>query len=164
MSQFPWDYNLIARFLTRQFLLASNTAASQFPWFMEGYQSWMAGGQVSNNQVVGGLAAVVKNDFKTGDTQNILEPLASMVLLPGAEYYANLAQRAPVAVRNAQNTMLMGYLSTSFPNVLPGVFALIRANPGAGVSNNAIFQYILTQTGKTTAELQAAYLGYARTF
>ncbi len=69
-----------------------------------------------------------------------------------------------VAVRNAQNSMLIGYLATVFANVLAGVFALIQASPGAGVSNDALFQYILAQTSKTTAELEAACLAYARSF
>ncbi len=160
----PGDYNLIARFLTQQFIKASNTASLQFPWFMEGYSAWMSGGQATGGQVVGGLSQAAKNDFKTGDTQHILEPLASMVVLPSADFYANIALRTPVAVRIAQNAMLMSYLSTNFPNLLPGLFALIRANPGAGMTNDAIFQYILTQTGKTTADLEAAYLAHARTF
>ena len=87
-----------------------------------------------------------------------------MVHLASADFYANLPQRTPVAVRMAQSVMFVSYLGTAFPAVLDGVLAQIRAASGAGMTNDAIVNYILAQTGKTLAELDSLYQAYALTF
>ena len=156
------DFGLITRFLARQFVLASHTPSNQFAWFVEGYSQWLAGGSIQGAVVVGKERNVSIVDFKSGDTQTLLAPLDTLMRLPAARFYENLPQRTPVAVRMAQGVMLVSYLAKEFPNALPAIFARIRATPGAGLSNDALIQEILTQTGKTAAQLEAAYLAHAR--
>ncbi len=156
------DFALVTRFLTRQFLLASHTASRNFPWFHEGYAQWLAGGSVQGGAVVGAVRPVAIADFKGGDAQNLLAPLDTLIRLPGARYYENLPQRTPVAVRMAQGVLLVAFLAKDYPAVLPAIFARIRATPGAGFTNDDLIQEILTRTGLTVAQLEAAYLAYAR--
>lgn len=56
----------------------------------------------------------------------------------------------------------MAFLAKDYPAVLPAIFARIRATPGAGFTNDDLIQEILTRTGLTAAQLEAAYLAYAR--
>ena len=156
------DFRLITRFLTRQFVLASHTASSQFPWFLEGYSQWLGGGSIQGAAVVGKETSVSIADFKSGDTQALLAPLDTLMRVPSARFFENLPQRTPVAVRMAQGVMLVSYLAKDFPNALPAIFARIRATPGAGLTNDALILEILTQTGKTAPQLEAAYLAHAR--
>lgn len=156
------DLALITRFLARQFMVASHTSSSPLPWFMEGYSQWLAGGSLQGNAVVGQVAPVAIADFKSGDTQGLLAPLDTLMRLPSARYYENLPQRTPVAVRMAQGVILVGFLDRRFPAAIPAILARIRATPGSGLSNDALIQEILTQTGMTVTELQTAVLAYAR--
>jgi len=158
----PDDYQLIARFLSRQFLIASNNDARAFPWFTEGLTQWLSGGSFQGNVIVGAPAAVSVQDFKSGDTQNLLSPLDVLMRLSLAEYYENLPQRTPVAVRMAQGVILMAYLAKNYPAVIPAILTRIRATPGAGFTNDQLINEILTGTGKSTAELQAAYIVFGR--
>lgn len=156
------DFRLIARFLARQFLNASSTDTRNFPWFVEGYSQWLAGGQLQGGAVVGKEQPAAIADFRSGDTQILLAPLDTLIRLPNVRYYENLPQRTPVAVRMAQSVMLVSYLAKEYPTVLPAIFAKIRATPGAAYSNAALIQEIVTLTGKTIPELEAAYLVHAR--
>lgn len=158
----PDDYPVITRFLARQFMLASHGPSAAFPWFLTGFSQWLAGGSSSPNGATGKAQLVSINDFRTGDTQNRLAPLDTLMRLPAAEFFEDLPQRTPVAVRMAQGVMLASYLAGEPGNSLCKVFAAIRATPGNGVSNDALRQIITTATGKTVAELETGYLAHAR--
>ena len=157
------DYGPITRFLARQFLIASQTASGQFPWFLEGFTQWLAGGTAQAGGVSGRAAPVSIADFAAGDTQGLLAPLDSLMRRPAAEYFENLPARTPVAVRMAQGVMLVSYLATlNQGSALCQIFAAIRASPGAGVTNDGVIQLMLTGTGKTVPELESEYLVHAR--
>jgi hypothetical protein len=155
------DTKLILRFLARQFLLASQTASAQFPWFLEGHSQWLA--TVEPTGVSGKAGAVSINDFKSGDTQSLLAPLDTLIRLPSARYYENLPQRTPVAVRMAQGVVLVSYLATETQSsVLCNIFEAIRAEPGAGLTNDELIQLLVTATGKTIEQIEAGYLAHGR--
>ncbi|MFN0178035.1 MAG: Ig-like domain-containing protein [Gemmatimonadales bacterium] len=163
ISEGAADPNLILRFLSRQFLLASQTASAQLPWFMEGYSQWLAGGSVQPTGVGGKARAVSIADFRAGDTQSLLAPLDTLIRLPAARYYENLPQRTPVAVRMAQGVVLVSYLATETQSsVLCNIFEAIRAEPVAGFTNDELIQLIVTKTGKTIAQIEAGYLAHGR--
>lgn len=159
----PNDFALIARWLSRQFLLSSMTTAAAFPWFLSGYTQWLAGGAFQGAQLVGAPLAASIADFKTGDAQNLLLPLDSLVRIPNATFFAEPALRTPGAVRQAQSALFVAYLAKDYPTVIPAILARIRATPGAAFTNDLLLQEITTRTGKTLAELTTAYIAYART-
>ncbi|MEO8452315.1 MAG: Ig-like domain-containing protein [Gemmatimonadota bacterium] len=162
-GQQPNDYAEIVRFLGRQFMVASHTASQQFPWFMEGFTQWLAGGTAQTDGTSGKARVVSINDFKTGDTQATLAPLNDLMHLASADFYANLPQRTPVAVRMAQGVVFVSYLATETQSsALCQVFDAIRATPGAGLSNDGLIQLIVAATGKTVAQLEAGYLAHGR--
>jgi hypothetical protein len=163
VSEGQADTQLILRFIARQFLLASQTASAQFPWFVEGHSQWLAGGSLEATGVSGKARAVSITDFKNGDTQTLLAPLDTLLRLPAARYYENLPQRTPVAVRMAQGVILVSYLATETQSsVLCNIFEAIRAEPGAAFTNDELIDLILTNTGKTMEELEAGYLAHGR--
>jgi hypothetical protein len=156
------DFASITRFLAAQFFLASHTESALFPWLSEGYTQWLGGGSIRGANVNGKEAPVAVADFKSGDAGRLLAPLDTLMRLPSARFFENLPQRTPVAVRMAQGVMLVSYLAKEHPNALPALFARIRATPGAAISNDAVIQELLTRTGLTAAQLEAAYLAHAR--
>ena len=158
----PNDFVLITRFLTHQFLLSSMTSAAAFPWFLAGYPIWLAGGSFQGATLVPKPPAGVVADFRTGDTQNLLVPLDTLVRTDQARFYENLPQRTPVAVRMAQATLFLTYLDREYPTLIPAILARIRATPGASFNNAALLAEIQARTGKTLEELQPGYLAYAR--
>ena len=68
-----------------------------------------------------------------------------------------------MAVRQAQTVIFVDYLNREYPTLIPAILARIRATPGATFTNTLLLQEITTRTGKTIAQLDAAYLVYART-
>jgi len=164
VSEGAVDTQLIGRFLTRQALLASNATGAAFPWFLEGVSGWIAASTFAGTQITGVVAPVAIADFKAGNTANNLASLDTLTRTTNANYYVNLAQRTPVAVRNAQAVLFVSYLAREFPAALAAVFADMRAKAPVGLDNDALIALLLTQTGRTVAQLDAGYLAYARTF
>lgn len=158
----PNDQVLIIRWLARQFLVSSMTTVSAFPWFVAGYSLWMSGGSFQGNVIVGNPRGVVISDFRTGDTQNLLVPLDSLVRLNNARFNENVPLRTPVAVRQAQSTLFVSYLNREYPTLLPAILARIRATPGATFTNELLLEEIVNRTGRTFAQMEAPYLAYAR--
>ncbi len=159
----PNDFASITRFLARQFMLASHPASVQFPWFMEGHSQWLAGGSAETGGIAGKAAPVSINDFKTGDTQALLAPLDALMHLTAAEYYENLPQRTPVAVRMAQGVVFVSYLATETQSsALCILLTAIRQPAGPALTNDGLIQLIVTNTGKTVAQLEAGYLAHGR--
>jgi hypothetical protein len=156
----PDDFHVIARFLARQYILASHTASNQVPWFLEGHSQWLGGGSVKPNGEIAGKGAMHIPDFRLGDTQNLLAPLDTLIRLPNVRYFENLPQRTPVAVRMAQSVMLVSYLTTIPGNTLCRMFAAIRNS--SAFSNDQMIALMLTATGKTMAEIETGYLAHAR--
>ena len=158
----PNDFVLITRWLSRQFLLSSMTTVWHFPWFLGGYTQWLAGGGFQGSVLVGAPFTTSIADFRTGDSQNLLVPLDTLVRTDNARYFENLPQRTPVAVRQAQAALFVSYLHVQYPTILPAILARIRATPGAAFTNDLLLQEIQTRTGRTLAQLDTEYLVYAR--
>jgi hypothetical protein len=158
----PNDFVQITRWLSRQFLLSSMTTSSAFPWFLAGYSLWLAGGSFQGADLVGAPLRANITDFKTGDTQNLLVPLDTLVRTNNATYFENLPLRTPVAVRQAQSALFVSYLSREYPTVIPAILARIRATPGTAFTNDLLLEEITNRTGRTLAQLDVAYLAYAR--
>ena len=158
----PNDFVLITRFISRQFLLASMTRSGEFPWFLSAYPIWLAGGSFQGATLVGAPLRAMINDFRTGDAQNLLVPLDTLVRTNTTKFYENLPQRTPVAVRMAQSTLFLAYLARDYPTVIPAILARIRATPGNVFTNDALLAEIQTRTGRTIEQLNAEYLVYAR--
>ncbi len=164
VSEGAVDTQLIGRFLTRQALLASNATAAAFPWFLEGMSGWTAASTFAGSQITGVVSPVAVADCKAGNTANNLASLDTLARTANVNYYVTLAQRTPVAVRSAQAVMFVSYLAREYPAALAAVFAEMRAKAPAGIDNDALIALLLTQTGRTIAQLDAGYLAYARTF
>ncbi len=158
----PNDFILITRWLSRQFLLSSMTRAAEFPWFLAGYTQWLSGGALQGATVAGAPHRATITDFRNGDTQNLLVPIDTLVRTNNQRFSENLPQRTPVAVRQAQAALFVSYLNITYPNLLNTIFARIRATPGPTVTNDMVLQDIVTRTGRTLAQLDTAYLVYAR--
>jgi hypothetical protein len=158
----PNDTVLIIRWLSRQFLLASMTRSAEYPWFLAGYTLWLAGGSFQGTTIVGAPLRANVTDFRTGDSQNLLVPLDTLVRTTNTRFFENLPQRTPVAVRQAQSALFVAYLTRDYPAVVPAILARIRATPGNVITNDILLQEIQTRTGKTLAELNGPYLVYAR--
>ena len=159
----PNDFTYITRFLARQFLLSSMTTSAAFPWFLAGYTQWLGGGGFQGSEIVGAPGRATIIDFRSGDSLDILAPMDTLVNLPNARFNAGIELRTPVAVRQAQSVIFVDYLNREYPTLLPAILARIRATPGATFTNAMLLQEITTRTGKTIAQLDAAYLVYART-
>lgn len=158
----PNDFVQITRWLSRQFLLSSMTTVAAFPWFLSGYTQWLGGGSFEGTQLVGAPLRAHILDFRAGDAQNLLVPLDTLVRTANTPFYENIALRTPVAVRMAQSGLFVAYLAKEYPTVIPAILARIRATPGAAFTNDLLLQEIITRTGKSLAELNTAYLAYAR--
>lgn len=158
----PNDFVLITRWLSRQFLLSSMTTVSAFPWFLNGYTQWLAGGAFQGSVLVGAPQRVSIADFRTGDAQRRLAPLDSLVRTDNATFNQNAEERTPVAVRMAQSVMFVSYLHGQYPTVLPAILARIRATPGTSFTNEQLLLEITSRTSKTLTQLDAEYLAYAR--
>lgn len=156
------DFYNITRFLSRQFILASHTDSRVYPWFVEGLSQWLAGGSLQGGSVNGKAAPVHLADFKSGDTQSLLSPLDTLVRLPSAKYYENLPQRTPVAVRMAQGALFVQYLNLTYPGLLTALYTRLRNQTGNPLTNDGLIQELVTRTGKTIPQLEAAYVAYAR--
>lgn len=159
----PNDQAYVIRFLARQFMLSSMTTSSAFPWFLAGYTQWLGGGGFEGSNIVGAVSRTIIADFVNGDTLDLLAPMDTLVNLPNARFNANIELRTPVAVRQAQSVIFVDYLNREYPTLIPAILARIRATPGATFTNTLLLQEITTRTGKTIAQLDAAYLVYART-
>lgn len=158
----PNDFVLITRWLSRQFLLSSMTTASAFPWFLGGYSQWMAGGSFQGAVIVPAPHRTAIVDFRSGDAQNLLSPMDTIIRLPLVRFTENIATRTPVAVRQAQSVLFISYIDKTYPTVIPAILARIRATPGNVFTNDALILEITTRTGKTIAQLDTDYLVYAR--
>jgi uncharacterized protein YjdB len=158
----PNDFPAISRFLSRQFLLSSMTTVGAFPWFLSGYPLWLSGGTFQGSTLIGAPLPVIIQDFRTGDTQNLLVPLETLVRTNNTAFFENLPQRTPVAVRMAQATLFVSHLHLQYPTVLPAVLGRIRATPGAAFTNDMLLDEITSRTGKSLAQLDTEYLAYAR--
>lgn len=156
------DFTHTTRWLSRQFLLASMPRVIDFPWFLGAYPLWLAGGSFQSSTIVGAPLRALINDFRTGDAQNLLVPLDTLMRTDNVRYFENLPQRTPVAVRQAQATLFVAYLNRDFPTVLPAILARIRATAGNGFTNDLLMEEITTRTGRTIQQLNASYLEFAR--
>lgn len=156
------DFYHITRWLSRQFLLSSMTRAAEFPWFLGGYTQWLAGGSFQGPAIAGGPLRANIQDFRTGDAQGLLVPIDTLVRTANARFFENLPQRTPVAVRQAQSALFLAYLNRDYPLVIPAILARIRATPGNAFTNDMLIAEIQDRTGRTLAQLEPAYLLYAR--
>lgn len=156
------DFTHVTRWISRQFLLASMTRASEFPWFLGGYTLWLAGGSFQGSTIVGSPLRAIINDFRNGDANGLLVPIDTLVRTGNVRFFENLPQRTPVAVRQAQASLFISYVNREYPTVLPAILARIRATPGATFTNEMLIELIQTQTGRTLAQLEVPYLAYAR--
>jgi hypothetical protein len=159
----PNDFMLITRFLSRQFLLNSMTRVGAFPWFLAGFTQWLSGGSFQGSVLVGAPSRAAINDFRTGDSLNTLAQLDTLVVLPSARFSIGVELRTPVAVRMAQSVMFVEYLNRTYPTLIPAILARIRSAPGAILTNDNLLEEITQRTGRSIAQLDAAYLAYART-
>jgi hypothetical protein len=156
------DYNIVSRFLSLQFWVASYFDGNAFPWMREGFGHWLAGGSNTPNGIAGRISQVIRDDFRAGDLGNTLAPLDTLMRLTNTRFFENLPQRTPVAVRVAQVGMLVGYLQSIPGNTMCKVLQAIRNAPGNGVTNSQVMSLMTTATGKTVAEIETGYLAYAR--
>lgn len=156
------DYIHVTRWLSRQFLLSSMTRVAEFPWFLGGYTLWLAGGSFQGAAIAGSPLRALIQDFRNGDTQGLLVPIDTLVRTANARFFENLPQRTPVAVRQAQSSLFLAYLNRDYPLVIPGILARIRATPGNAFTNDMLIAEIQNLTGRTLAQLEPAYLLYAR--
>ena len=156
------DYPVVARFLSLQFWVASYFDGNAFPWIREGFGYWLGGGSNTANGIVGRINPVNRDDFRAGDLANTLAPLDTLIRMTNTQFFENLPQRTPVAVRVAQVAMLVGYLQSIPGNTMCKILQAIRNAPGAGVTNNQVIALMVSATGKTIAEIEAGYLAYAR--
>ncbi len=155
------DFRNLVRFLTHEVLRFTYSESDAIPWFKEGLAFWYGSGSFqAGDLVTTAPEAVFVADFNSGDSQGILEPIDSLTTMVSAEFYADLPTRTPVAVRMAQATMLVGYLALNFDIVLADAIAGI--NDGSIATNADLWAQILGDTGLSSAQLEAAYLAYAR--
>lgn len=156
------DFRNILRFLTHEVMRFTYAETDAFPWFKEGLAYWYGAGSfdAGGDLVVTRPEDILITDFQTGDSQDILEALDALSSMPLAEYYANVQQRTPVAVRMAQSTMLVAYLVLNHPTAVTN--ALAGLDSGTITTNDALIASILADTGLTIGTLETAYLAYAR--
>lgn len=86
----------------------------------------------------------------------------TLVRTTSVRFFENLPLRTPVAVRQAQSTLFVSYLNITYPTIIPAMLARIRATRGNVFTNDQLLLEITTCSGKSVAELDAAYLVYAR--
>jgi hypothetical protein len=156
------DYAIVARFLSLQFWVASYFDGNAFPWFREGFGYYLSGGATTSSGVSGRVSAGIRTDFQSGDTQNLLAPLDTLMRLTNAQFFENLPQRTPVAVRVSQAAMLMSYLESIPGGTICKILQAIRTSPGGAITNAQLIQMMVTFSGKTVAEIQTGYLAHAR--
>jgi len=156
------DFRNILRFLTHEVMRYTYGPTDAFPWFKEGLAFWYGAGSFDGNGdiVVTQPEPVLITDFNNGDSQNMLETLDALTTMTSADFYANLQARTPVAVRMAQVTMFVGYLALNHPTAVDN--AIAGMNGGTIITNAALVAGVLSDTGMSIAELETAYLAYAR--
>jgi len=159
----PSDRFIIMRFTARQFVLNSYNQSGNSPWFVAGYSQWLSAGDFQNGVVVVDQPRLVsRNDFAAGDTGGTLTGLDELLNMSSAVFFADPENRTPTAVKMGQSVMFFDYLDDNHSTIIPGLLAMIQANPGAGVTNAQVIQFITNTSGMTVAELETAYLAHAR--
>ena len=142
-------------------MLASHAGSNTNPWLVAGYTQWLMGGAVVASGVSGKVHPVSTADFKTGDTQNRLAPLDTLIRLNDDKFLEHLPLRTPLAERPAQSVMVVSYLASLPGTPLCRIFAAIRNAPG-GNTNDQTIALVQQLTGKTIAEIETGYLAHAR--
>lgn len=153
------DNETAIRFLGQQFMQANYGAANDFPWLLEGWSSWIAGGVFDETGLVSipGPRQVILDDFNSADSGSGLVALESLLQMPAGTFYSG-TPAVPEVV--AQAAMFWGWLVTNQPDAAVRVFNEFGANPG--ISNGDLLGAMFDELGMDVGPVESMYLSWAR--
>lgn len=153
------NHETAIRFLGQQYMQANYGAANDFPWLLEGWSSWIAGGIFDATGLVSipGPRQVILDDFNAADSGSGLVALETLLQMPAGTFYSG-TPTVPQMV--AQAAMFWGWLVTNQPNAASRVFNEFGANPG--ISNADLLGAMFDELGMDVGPVESMYLSWAR--
>ena len=153
------DNETAIRFLGQQYMQANYGAANDFPWLLEGWSSFIAGGDFDENGLIGTPSPrqVILDDFNAADSGSGIVALETLLQMASGTFYAGTP---PVPQLVAQAAMFWGWLVTNEPDAAGRVFNEIRLNPA--ISNGNLLSAMFDELGMDVAPVETAYLAWAR--
>ena len=153
------DNETAIRFLGQQYMQANYGAANDFPWLLEGWSSWIAGGIFDETGLVSipGPRQVILDDFNAADSGSGLTALQELLQMPASTFYSG-TPAVPELV--AQAAMFWGWLVTNQPDAANRVFNEFGANPG--ISNADLLGDMFDELGMDVGPVESMYLAWAR--
>ena len=154
------DFGTQLHEIGHSFLYFTQFDSANWPWFNEGISMYWESGSFDSNGTYSVTAPLpyLTSNFRRASDANALVSLPALFQLTRNQFYGD----ADAAKLYSQAGMLLYYLFKQYPAVAQALIESI--NNGQIASNSAVTDYILQQTGLTTAELETNYTQYALQF